>query len=108
VTGAVFTLHSVGADPTSVVAVTGEIDVSNANDFAESVEALPGARPVILELSGLQYLDSAGFTALDRLLARGAVAVVVAPDSVVHKAAQLMELPFHHDAETARRALQQP
>ncbi|OBI47442.1 hypothetical protein A5707_19350 [Mycobacterium kyorinense] len=92
------------ADGPREFAVTGEIDASNADDFAKSVGALSD-EPVILDLSGLRYLDSAGFAALDRLLAAGAVVVVVSPDSVVYKAAQLMALPFHPDVETARRAL---
>jgi hypothetical protein len=32
---------------------------------------------------------------------------VLSPDSLVHKAAELMCLPFHHDTETARQLLQQ-
>ena len=104
---AVFTLRNVGDRPTPEVTVAGEIDVSNADDFAQSVGALPGARPIILELSRLQYLDSAGFAALDRLLAQGTAVVVISPESLVHKAAELINLPFHHDAETARQVLQQ-
>ena len=102
-----FTLHELGDGPLTVVAAAGEIDATNADDFAESVGALTGPRPVILELSGLQYLDSAGFAALDRLLAQGAVVLVVGPESPVLRAATLMELPFHRDAEAARRGLQQ-
>lgn len=89
------------------VAVTGEIDATNADEFAQSLMALDGRWPIILQLSGLGYLDSAGFAALDRLLALGVIVVVLSPDSVVHKAAELMGLPFHHDTETARRVLQQ-
>jgi len=107
VSSSVFTLHELSEGPATLVAAAGEIDATNAGEFVESVGALPGARPVILELSGLQYLDSAGFAALDRLLARGAAVLVVSPESPVHRAAQLMELPFHHDAEAARRELQQ-
>lgn len=103
----VFTLHELGDGPTAVVAAAGEIDATNADDFTESVGALPGPRPVILDLSGLHYLDSAGFAALDRLLGQGAAIIVVSPESPVHSAAQLMELPFHHDAEAAHRELQQ-
>jgi anti-sigma B factor antagonist len=106
VNNSVFTLHELGDGPVAEVAAAGEIDATNADDFVESIAALPGARPVILELSGLQYLDSAGFAALDRLLAQGAAVIVVSPESPVHRAAQLMELPFHHDAEAARRELQ--
>jgi anti-sigma B factor antagonist len=68
------------------------------------VLAVPGPRPIILDLSGLKYVDSTGFAALDRLLAQDAIVVVLAPESVVYKAAEVMCLPLHHDVETARRA----
>ena len=44
----------------------------------------------MVDLSQAGYLDSAGFAVLDRLLAKAALAVVVAPGSVLHAAAQLM------------------
>ncbi len=103
-TRTVFQLETV---ETGVVAVTGEIDVTNAGEFTQAVQALPGPRPVILQLSQLEYLDSAGFAALDNLLAQGVIVVVLSSESLVHKAAELMELPFHDDAETARRVLQE-
>ncbi|MFF0489721.1 STAS domain-containing protein [Nocardia sp. NPDC003482] len=105
-TRAAFELHTAGltgAPPS--VAVTGEVDVTNADDFAESVATLPGARPLLLELSNLDYLDSAGFAALDRLLADEAVVLVLAPGSPIHRAAALVELPFHGDAAAAARTL---
>jgi len=90
------------------VTVIGEVDVTNVEEFTRCVLAVPGGRPIILELSGLKYLDSAGFAAVDRLLARDAIVVVLSPESLVYKAAELMCLPFHHDVEAARRALQEP
>ena len=88
------------------VTVTGEVDASNVRAFAQSVEELPGARPVILQLSSIRYLDSAGFAALDRLLADNAILIVLAPDSFMYRVAELMCMPIHHDAEAARRVLQ--
>jgi anti-sigma B factor antagonist len=109
--GAVFQLDNPETDrastAASMVSVTGEVDVTNVGEFTRSVLAVSDSRPIILQLSGLRYLDSAGFAAVDRLLADGAIVVVLSPDSLVHKAAELMCLPFHHDAETARRQLQQ-
>ncbi|MBF6330430.1 STAS domain-containing protein [Nocardia transvalensis] len=105
-TRAAFELHTdrLGAAPPHV-AVSGEVDVTNAHDFAESVAALPGPRPLVLELSHLGYLDSAGFAALDRLLADDAVVLVLAPGSPIRRAAELVHLPFHADAATAVRSL---
>jgi anti-sigma B factor antagonist len=88
------------------VTVTGEVDASNVREFARSVEELPGARPVILQLSSIRYLDSAGFAALDRLLADNAILVVLAPNSFMYRVAELMCMPIHHDVEAARSVRQ--
>ncbi len=106
-TRAAFELHTDGlASMPPTVAVTGEVDVTNAGDFAKSVTALPGRRPLLLELSLLGYLDSAGFAALDRLLADDTVVLILAPGSPIHRAAELVNLPFHHNADTAARSLE--
>lgn len=98
---ALFQLHQ---DSPAEIVVTGEIDAANADNFAQSVTELCRDQPFILELSRLVYLDSAGFAALDCVLAAGAV-VVVSPDSPIHRAAEIMNLPFHPDVDTARRVL---
>ena len=67
----------------------------------------PGPRPVILQLSPIKYLDSAGFAALDRLLEQSAIVLVLSPDSFLYRVAELMCLPLHHDAEAARRILRE-
>jgi anti-sigma B factor antagonist len=111
-TRAVFQLQypeSNGAAPAAAaeVIVTGEIDVTNVDEFTRSVLDVPGPRPVILQLSGVKYLDSAGFAALDRLLEQNAIVLVLSPDSFMFRVVELMCLPIHHDAEAARRALQE-
>jgi anti-anti-sigma factor len=85
--------------------VTGEVDASNVVQFTRSVQDLPGARPVILNLSSVKYLDSAGFAALDRLLGENTVVIVLSPDSLMYKATELMCMPIHHDVGAARRTL---
>ena len=110
-TRAVFQLHipessSAAATPAEVT-VTGEVDVTNVDEFTRSVLALPGPRPVILQLSPIKYLDSAGFAALDRLIEQSAIVLVLSPDSFMYRVAELMCLPLHHDAEAARRMLQE-
>jgi anti-sigma B factor antagonist len=89
------------------VTVTGEVDVTNVDEFTRSVLAVPGPRPVILQLSAIKYLDSAGFAALDRLLEQNAIVLVLSPDSFMFRVAELMCLPLHHDADAARRVLQE-
>jgi anti-sigma B factor antagonist len=100
-TSALFQLQRNGP---AEIAVTGEIDAANADSFAQSVIDMCHDQPVVVDLSRLVYLDSAGFAALDHVLAAGAV-VVVSPDSLIHRAAELMNLPFHPDVDTARRTL---
>jgi anti-sigma B factor antagonist len=97
--------EGVGAATPGEVTVTGEVDASNVVQFTRSVGDLPGARPVILQLSSVKYLDSAGFAALDRLLAEKAIVIVLSPGSFMYRVAELMCMPIHHDAEAARRVL---
>jgi anti-sigma B factor antagonist len=110
-TRAVFQLQIPESDAAAAtpaeVTVTGEVDVTNVDEFTRSVLAVPGPRPVILQLSGVKYLDSAGFAALDRLLEQNAVVLVLSPDSFMYRVAELMCLPIHDDAEAARRMLQE-
>jgi len=110
-TRAVFQLQIPESDTAAAtpaeVTVTGEIDVTNVDEFTRSVLAVPGTRPVILQLSPIKYLDSAGFAALDRLLEQGAIVLVLSPDSFMYRVAELMCLPLHHDADAARRVLQE-
>jgi anti-sigma B factor antagonist len=109
VTRAVFQLENTqngaGATTPAEVTVTGEVDVTNVDEFTRSVLAVPGSRPIILELSPVKYLDSAGFAALDRLLEQNAIVLVLSPDSFMYRVAELMCLPIHRDIETARRVL---
>ena len=110
-TRAVFQLQIPESDAAAAtpaeVTVTGEVDVTNVDEFTRSVLSTPGPRPVILQLSAVKYLDSAGFAALDRLLEQSAIVLVLSPDSFMYRVAELMCLPLHHDTEAARRVLQE-
>jgi anti-sigma B factor antagonist len=92
-------------DAPNVATVTGEIDVTNTDDFTKSITGLPGGRPVIVDLSPLRYLDSAGFAALDRLLVERSLVIVIAPKSRIHRAAVVMKLPFFADTDSALQAV---
>lgn len=68
-----------------VVRISGEVDMANADQLANAVEATSAPR-VVLDLEALSYLDSAGIRAIDRAhrqLAEGGrkLAVVASPDS---------------------------
>jgi anti-anti-sigma factor len=55
-----------GPDGAVVLAATGEIDMSNAADFAAALTAAQqdAAGPVVVDLTRVEYLDSAGLAAL--------------------------------------------
>lgn len=72
--------------PSALIAhVTGEVDMSNAEGVGATViNATPNeARGVVLDLSGVEYLDSAGIYVLygmrASLLARGQTLILVIP-----------------------------
>src|ERR1700733_11982049 len=85
--------HAPGA---LVARLIGEVDMSNAEDLGATViGATPSdARGVVLDLSAVEYLDSAGIYVIHgmraSLLARGQSLVLVIPaDSPVHDALRL-------------------
>jgi anti-anti-sigma factor len=85
--------HAPGA---LVACLIGEVDMSNAEDLGATViGATPSdARGVVLDLSAVEYLDSAGIYVIHgmraSLLARGQRLVLVIPaDSPVHDALRL-------------------
>lgn len=96
-----YTIQVVTGSAPLVVTVTGELDATNTSDFVESTKNLPGARPLILDLSGLGYLDSAGFATLDRMTGTNSAVVVIPPSSPVFRAATLMDLPRHDTVDEA-------
>lgn len=50
------------SDGTALLTVVGEIDMSNSEAFAEAIEAVQG--PLVIDLTGVEYLDSAALTVL--------------------------------------------
>jgi anti-sigma B factor antagonist len=52
-------------DGTTVLSAAGEIDMSNAAGFRDALsQAAAGGTGFVVDLSGVDYLDSAGLTAL--------------------------------------------
>ncbi|GAA4455602.1 STAS domain-containing protein [Phytohabitans houttuyneae] len=50
------------ADGATVLTVTGEIDMSNAGALADALDRAPA--PVVVDMSAVEYLDSAGLAVL--------------------------------------------
>lgn len=105
-----FQLHTASTDDAPhliEVTVTGEVDAANAAAFTRAVREFPGPRPLIVNLSTAFYFDSAGFAALDRLLADKAIILVIEPHSALFTAAELICMPAHRSGADARQALHQ-
>ncbi|GIE86013.1 STAS domain-containing protein [Actinoplanes regularis] len=54
------------SDGAPVLTAAGEIDMSNAETFAAALAAAvrPESRPLVVDLTAVEYLDSAGLAAL--------------------------------------------
>ena len=94
-------IHREGA---VIARVTGEIDMSNSNDLRTAIlEATPNeALGVILDLSFVDYIDSAGIHLLyrlgDHLRTRGqTLRVVIPPESSASDALRLAGVKRHVD-----------
>jgi anti-anti-sigma factor len=98
--------HTVAGRPLMVVEVGGEVDVTSAQAFREAVADLAGPVPLVLDLSRLSYIDSAGFAALDGMLSRGMVTIVLGADAPIRAAADLVGLPCHGKVEDAVAAIE--
>jgi anti-anti-sigma factor len=98
-------LENAGFPPVTVIEVTGEIDATNAAQFTRAIDGTPGRRPLVVDLSGLDYINSAGFAAIDQLLSRQVITIVVDPHSPIRAAAKLIEMPCRDSVEDAVRAL---
>ena len=96
-----------------VARLTGEIDLSNAESIENAIaEATPNhVLGVILDVSALDYLDSAGIHLIyklrEKLRARGqALRLVIPADSPAHDALRLAGVPRNVDtAETLEAAI---
>jgi anti-sigma B factor antagonist len=97
-------LHFSTRDGYVVAAVVGEIDMSNAGELARALaDKTPNdAQGLVLDLSRIDYLDSAGIHLLYRLResvsARGLrLAIVVPKESPVFDALRLAGIERHLD-----------
>src|SRR5262245_20240772 len=85
-------------DGTVVVQISGEIDLSNVDDVRNALAAaLPDLPVVVVDLSGTEYLDSAGITMLFRLANRlgynrQELQLVVPPDAPIRAVIRLTGL----------------
>jgi stage II sporulation protein AA (anti-sigma F factor antagonist) len=97
-------LHSTIRDGVRVVAVSGEIDMSNAGDLRTAIlDSTPNELlGLVLDFTALEYIDSAGIHFLYRLgdavRARGqTLRIVIPPDCPASDALRLAGVQRHVD-----------
>lgn len=75
-------------DGAVVARLAGEVDLSNAGQVRETLLSAAQDRPLVVVLSELEYLDSAGIATLygvAELGPPGSLRLVVAPDAIVRR-----------------------
>jgi anti-sigma B factor antagonist len=91
-------LARVALDADQVITVTGEIDLSNAASVRDAIgEVLPDLPEVCVDLTGTEYLDSAGIAMLFLLAERLSynrqeLLLVVPPDAPIRAMIRLTKL----------------
>jgi anti-anti-sigma factor len=65
-----------------VARLAGEVDSSNADTVQAELSAASDGRPLVLDLTDVGYLDSAGLALLERVRRGADLRLVVPPDSV--------------------------
>ena len=83
--GGVESLGDEGGVP--IVRLTGEIDISNAEPIGDALDALvgPEARRLVVDLDGLEFMDSAGIAMLLRTAARVDAVEIRHPSEVMRR-----------------------
>lgn len=97
---------------TTVVTVAGELDAANARDFADFA-LLHAGGALIVDLAGVEFFGTAGFSALHTLNVRCAGADInwiLVPSAAVSRLLRICDpdatLPWSESVETALTALQ--
>ena len=95
----------------AVVALVGELDLTNADALVEQLEAMAAGRPLVLDLNRVLFLDSAalhGLFRVARVRGRDGFAIVIEPTSPVATTLEIVDfrraatvVPSRDDAVTA-------
>jgi anti-sigma B factor antagonist len=88
-----------------ILELTGEIDADNARELDRALRRSATYVPKILDLSLVEFFDSAGFAVLDRRIAEGGLLLVISPGSLIRRAASVIDIPFHDSINDALAAL---
>jgi anti-sigma B factor antagonist len=91
-------------DAVSAVQIHGDVDAATAADLRSALREL-ASPALIIDLSLVDYFDSAGFAMIDRLLDETQAIVVISPDSLIRPAAEIINLPFYDSLTEARTSM---
>ena len=75
-----------------VLVVRGEIDLANAAELDAALTARPGDEDITVDLSAVEYLDSAGIKVLFEHARRRRLRVVLADDTIIAAAIRASRL----------------
>lgn len=94
--GAELVLRTTDAGPYLLVRVVGDLDLESAPVLTANLKAQLGPRPLVLDLSGVEFMDSSGLGVLvgahKEAVARGGALVLAAPSPRVHKIFKVTKL----------------
>ncbi len=79
------------SDGTVTLTLEGEIDMTSAPDFRQALDDVPAAGRLVIDLSGVRFLDSAGVKVLYDHLGRQPE-IVLGPDSAIQRVLSLTGL----------------
>jgi anti-sigma B factor antagonist len=78
---------TIDAGGVPMIAIGGELDVSNVDELADVVEPVVEKQParLVFDLSGLEFMDSSGIALFLRVAARVGSVVLREPTSIVRR-----------------------
>jgi len=104
-----FTLTPTSRDGIAVLVLEGELDLITAPTLVTALAEHPRGQPIIVDLTQLTFIDSAGIHAILSRNTAGPTAVVRTPASNVGRVLELVHaetvIPVHDDLVDAVRAL---
>jgi anti-sigma B factor antagonist len=78
-------------DGTVTLTCAGEIDITSAPDFRRALDGVPAGDHLVIDLTGVRFLDSAGVKVLYDHLGRQPE-IVLGPDSAIQRVLSLTGL----------------
>jgi anti-anti-sigma factor len=92
VTAEIYGLQLQTAGETVTARLSGEVDSSNATAVQTRLLDRARGRRLLLDLSALEYFDSSGMAMLKTLSRQTQLELIVAPDSIVARALDIVGL----------------